>query len=195
MRVIASTERNLAHDVESGAFSRQLYDVLAVITIVVPPLRERREDIPLLVRYFVQRFNSQLNRTIRGVDEPVARMLHAHAWPGNVGELERVVKRACIVARSDVITAEEIGDSLATSRFSTRASTDPALERAVRAALQDRLVQASAPDASPFHDVVDAVESTLVREGLAITNGNQVKAADLLGVNRATLRKKMPPGT
>jgi DNA-binding protein Fis len=66
------------------------------------------------------------------------------------------------------------------------------LENAVRGALQDRLVQGSDRDGSPFHDIVDAVESTLVREALFITNGNQVKAADILGVNRATLRKKMP---
>ena len=74
----------------------------------LPPLRERRDDIPLLVRHFIQRFNAELNRAIRGVDEGRAE-LQEHAWPGNVGELERVIKRACIVARSDVITADDVG--------------------------------------------------------------------------------------
>lgn len=191
-RVIASTECDLADRIESGAFSRELYDALAVITLRIPPLREHRDDIPLLVRHFIQRFNTELNRAIKGVDDRVARMLQGHAWPGNVGELERVIKRACIVARSDVLTIDDIGESLADSRFSGTGDAESSLERSVRAVLYDRLVQTSGSASSPFHDIVESVESALVREALTITNGNQVKAADILGVNRATLRKKMP---
>ena len=142
----------------------------------------------------MQRFNAELNRTIKGVDDQVARMLQEHAWPGNVGELERVIKRACIVARSDVITTDEIGESLADSRFPARQDVESALVRAVRTALQERLVAGERPGSSAFHDIVDLVETTLVKEALAITNGNQLKAAEILGVNRATLRKKMPEG-
>jgi DNA-binding NtrC family response regulator len=191
-RVIATTERDLAEDVRAGSFSRELYDELAVITMTLPPLRARREDIPLLVRYFVQRFNAELSRAIRGVDDHVARQLQDHAWPGNVGELERVIKRACIVSRSDVIGIDDIGESLTDSRFPGRQDAESALSRAARTALHDRLVQPEA-SASAYHDIVDLVESQLVKEALIITNGNQVKAAEILGVNRATLRKKMPP--
>jgi DNA-binding NtrC family response regulator len=187
-RVLASTEHELADKVASGAFSRQLHDALSVITLRVPPLRERRDDIPLLVRHFIQRCNAQLSRTIRGVDEAAAKALYAHAWPGNVDELERAVKRACIVARGDILTNADIGDSM-TASFGARGDGDPALERSVKAALHDRLVQSK--ETTSYHDIVELVESTLVREALAITNGNQVKAAELLGVNRATLRKKM----
>jgi len=192
-RVIASTECDLGDRVESGAFSRDLYDALAVITLRITPLRERRDDIPLLVRHFVQRFNAELNRAIKGVDDQVSRMLQGHAWPGNVGELERAIKRACIVARSDVLTVDDIGQSLSESRFPGTGDAESALERSVRAVLHDRLVQNAASAASAFHHIVESVESALVREALTITNGNQVKAADILGVNRATLRKKMPP--
>lgn len=191
-RIIASTERDLADDVRAGKFNRALYDVLAVITLRMPPLRERRDDISLLVRYFVQRFNAELNRAIKGVDDQVARMLQAHAWPGNVGELERVIKRACIVTGSDAITVGDIGESLADSRFPERPNAESTLIGAARTALHDRLVQSSGAASSAFHDIVDVVETTLVREALTITNGNQVKAAEILGVNRATLRKKMP---
>jgi DNA-binding protein Fis len=97
------------------------------------------------------------------------------------------------VARGDVITVDEIGGSLAGNRFPAREDVESTLVRAVRAALQERLVDSSgAADASAFHDIVDLVETALVKEGLVITNGNQLKAAAILGVNRATLRKKMP---
>ena len=194
-RIVATSDRDLADETKAGRFAQQLYDELAVVTLRLPPLRDRRADIPLLVRQFIQRFNVELNREIRGVDDQVAKALQRHAWSGNVWELERVIKRVCIVARSNVITMDDVGDSLSDSRFPGRPDIDSALERSVRAALHERLVRGSdSASASAFHDVVDSVESTLVREALVITNGNQLKAAEILGVNRATLRKKMPAG-
>jgi DNA-binding NtrC family response regulator len=190
-RVLASNEKDLADDVRQGTFSRELYDAIAVITIRMPPLRDRREDIPALVAHFIQRFNAELNRTIRGADDRVARMLDEHAWPGNAGELESVIKRACILARGDVITAGDIGETLSDSRFPGRQEVESALRVATKTALHERLLETRSGGA-PFHDLVDLVERTLVREALTITRGNQVKAADLLGVNRATLRKKIP---
>jgi DNA-binding NtrC family response regulator len=190
-RIVATTERDLGDDARAGAFSRELCDELSVIILRMPPLRDRREDIPRLVQYFIQRFDQELDRSIRGVDDRVARMLQDHAWSGNVGELERVIKRACIVARSEVIGVDDIGESLGESRLQAGGDGDSTLDRAVRTALHDRLVQAGA-GASVYHDIVDLVESRLVSEALTITNGNQVKAAEILGVNRATLRKKMP---
>ena len=190
-RVFAASESDPADALRSGQLRRELYDVLSVITLRLPPLRERRGDIPLLVRHFIQRLNDELSRTIRGMDNQVLRRLQEHPWPGNVGELERVVKRACIVARGDVITADEVADTLTDSRFD-REDVETALSQAARTALHERLVDRSPLRSStPFHDIIDLVESTLVREALTITNGNQVKAADILGVNRATLRKKM----
>jgi DNA-binding NtrC family response regulator len=191
-RIIATSDRDLADETRAGRFAQALYDELAVVTLRLRPLRERRDDIPLLVRQFIQRFNVELNRDIRGVEDQVDRALEQHSWPGNVGELERVIKRACIVARSNVITMDDVRDSLADSRFPGRPDVESTLERSVRGALHERLVQSRGPESSPFHDVVDAVESVLVREALVITNGNQLKAAEILGVNRATLRKKMP---
>lgn len=190
-RVIASNEEDLDARVDSGAFSRSLYEALSIITLRLPRLSEHREDIPQLVRHFLQRLNEELGRTIRSVDEQVLARFHEHAWPGNVGELESVMRRACIIARGDVITLADVEDSLTNARFPGRQELESALSRAVRTALQERLVEAAGrPGASVYHDIVTLVESTLVREGLAITDGNQVKAADLLGVNRATLRKK-----
>jgi len=193
-RVFAASERDLSEPLRAGTLKRELYDVLSVISLRIPPLRERRGDIPLLARHFIQRLNDELSRTIRGMDEGVLRRFQEHSWPGNVGELERVVKRACIVARSDVITVDEIAESLANSRFERR-DVETALSHATRTALHERLVERSRSlPSTVFRDIIDLVESTLAQEALTITNGNQVKAADILGVNRATLRKKMPEG-
>jgi DNA-binding NtrC family response regulator len=190
-RIIASTDVDLADLVAAGSFSHELYEMLSVITLRLPPLRDRREDIPHLVRYFIDRFNDELNRSIKRVDEQVLQRFHEHAWPGNVGELESVIKRACIVTRGDVITMPDVGNSLSANRVPGRQDAESALCRAARVALQERVVDTSAdPQSSAFHEIVSLVEATLVKEALTITNGNQVKASELLGVNRATLRKK-----
>lgn len=191
-RVVASTAADLVAAVQAGTFSRDLYDVISLITIHLPPLRERRDDLPLLVRHFIQTINAKLNRAIRGVDDQAIRRLQEHAWPGNIGELERVLTRAAIVAGGDIITSNDIS-FLTDSVFVAGTDGLSGLQRSVRAALQERLVDSPAADAgSIFHHIVDAVETALVKEALVITNGNQVKASELLGLNRATLRKKAP---
>jgi DNA-binding NtrC family response regulator len=190
-RVIASTDVDLSELTAAGTFSRELYEMLSVISIRLPPLRDRKDDIPLLIRYFIQHYNDELNRTFKGVDEQVMRRLLEHSWPGNVGELASVLKRACIVARSDVITLDDIGSSLSNNHLPGRQDAESTLCRAVGVVLQERLVETTTGShSSAFHEIVNLVESTLVKEALAITNGNQVKASELLGVNRATLRKK-----
>jgi DNA-binding NtrC family response regulator len=190
-RVIASTEADLPALVGTGAFDRGLYETLALITLRMPPLRERRDDIPLLVRHFLQRLSEELGRMIKGVDDQVLARFQEHGWPGNVLELEMALRRSAIVMSGDVITAADIADSLSDERFPGRQEVESVLSRSVRTALQERLVEtAGKKRGSAYHDIVALVEATLVKEGLAITDGNQVKAADLLGVNRATLRKK-----
>ena len=164
---------------------------MSVITLRLKPLRERREDVPALVEHFVRRFNEQLGRSVRGVDDAVMRRLVEHAWPGNAAELESTLKRACIVTKGEVITNADLGESLSHGRSMGRQGAESALARASRSALQERIVE-GAPEstASVYHDIVGIVEAALVNEALTITNGNQVKASELLGVNRATLRKK-----
>jgi DNA-binding NtrC family response regulator len=192
-RVLASTTRDLTVDVRHGEFNRELFNTISVITIHLPPLRDRRGDIPRLVEHLIQRFNAELHRSIKGVDDGVRQLLNEHAWPGNVKELKTVMKRACILARGDVITADDIGHTLTEAPYAAPRSEDVDLRGAVTKALHDRLAtQPPSPTSSAFHDIVDAVEETLVHEALTMTNGNQVKASEMLGVNRATLRKKMP---
>ena len=189
-RVFAACERDPAEFLRSGALTRELYDVLSIITLRLPPLRERKDDIVALVRYFITRANNELNRTIRGVDDAVLRRMQEYAWPGNVAELERVIKRACIIAQADVLTLDEVAGSLTGAQVD-RGQVESALAQSTRTALHERLVEGATATSTPYHDIVELVETTLVKEALAITGGNQVKASELLGVNRATLRKKV----
>jgi DNA-binding NtrC family response regulator len=191
LRILASTDHDLAAAAQDGSFSLELRELLSVITVRLKPLRDRREDIPPLVRHFIQRFNDELSRNVSGVDDAAMRRLTEHGWPGNAAELESVLKRACIVARGDVITLNDLGDSLSGGRVLGRQAAESALARSARTALHERLVEASAGgERSLYHEIVEVVEGALVDEALTITNGNQVKASELLGVNRATLRKK-----
>ena len=191
-RILAATTEDLVEDTRQGRFSRELLEALSVIRLHLPPLRERRSDIPGLVSHFITRFNVELNRSIRGVDAEVAQQLEDYGWPGNVNELQTVVKRACILARGDVITRDDLGASLEAGT-QRNPEGDAALRSMVTKALHDRLQGSQPlPASSVFHDIVDLVEQTLVQEALAMTSGNQVKASEMLGVNRATLRKKMP---
>jgi DNA-binding NtrC family response regulator len=161
-RVLASTTADLVSAVGSGTFSRDLYDLISLITIHLPPLRDRRDDLPLLIRHFIRSINAKLNRSIRGVDDQAARKLQEHAWPGNIAELERVLTRAAILAGGDIITANDIA-FLTDSVFQAGTEGRSGLQRAVRAALHERLVDAPR-DASVFHHIVDAVETALVKE-------------------------------
>lgn len=188
-RVIASTAVDLSDAVRAGTFNAGLYEFLSVITLTLPPLRERRRDIAVLARVFVQRFGEALGRPMAGIEDEALDALADYTWPGNVAELEHAIKRACVVASGDVITRNDVADSLTGARAVAGGERGDALDQAVRRALQDRLAL-TRQSGSAFHDVVTRVEELLAAEALQITRGNQVKASELLGLNRATLRKK-----
>lgn len=190
MRLIGSSELDLSALAEQGEFNRELHDELAVITLRLPPLRERRDDIQPLVDVLLRRLSRETGRTIQGIDAKVAKMFREHSWPANISELASVIRRAGILSSSGVISADDLGDSLSARLQSVRRIGDSALAKATRDALRERLAAGGDPDGSPYHDVVAIVEETMVAEALDITGGNQVKAAEMLGVNRTTLRKR-----
>jgi DNA-binding NtrC family response regulator len=195
VRLMASTEMDLADLVERGEFNQELREAIAVVTLRLPPLRERRDDIPLLVEILLRRLSSELGRHVRGVNGQVQKLLREHPWPANIIELSNVLRRAAILSATDVITVDDLGDGLSVQRQPARRLTDTELGRAAREALTSRLAAGVAPNESPYHDVVTVVEEALVQEALDITKGNQLKAAELLGVNRTTLRKRASGST
>jgi len=193
-RVITATEFEvgLGDQVREGSFNPELYQRLRTLSIQLPPLRRRLDDLPDLVTHFIRRCNSELGKSLRGVDERVMKRLRSYSWPGNVGELDSVIRRAAVLARGNVITLAEIEEQLGESSFVQREDAEVALELAVRRCLRHSLSEQEEEGSnSHFHDIVRQVEIILVNEAIAEASGNQVRAAALLGLNRTTLRKKM----
>lgn len=170
VRVIASTNRDLKEKVKKGEFREDLYYRLMVVEVALPPLRERREDIPILVDHFLSVFNAQFKKDIEGISRDVLQRFMHYAWPGNIRELEHAIEHAFILCRGRVITMEHLpeairlGESREESGFSINA------------------------DKRPFRRDQQEILDALARAG-----GNKARAARLLGVNRRTIYRRISP--
>jgi two-component system response regulator AtoC len=172
VRVIAATARDLSREVAEGRFREDLFYRLDVVRVTVPPLRERREDIPLLVDHFLAQFRASLGKNVRGIANDAFAKLIAYAWPGNVRELENVIERAVILANDDRIGLRELPETVAGN-----ASPD-----------------APAPKTPGDYSLVPArrrFESDWIRDALAAANGNRTHAARLLGISHRALLYKL----
>lgn len=191
VRLIAATNQNLEAAVRSGKFREDLYFRLAVVPIVLPPLRQRRDDIPELVRYFLEKVNRELGTRIAGISQEAMATLVRHAWPGNVRELENALVRAAVLARGPMLMPEDL--HLGEVSPPSKDVETPTLAAAVRQALEEVLGQADATSApANLHAwLLEQVERPLLEFVLERTGGNQLRAASLLGINRNTLHKKL----
>jgi two-component system nitrogen regulation response regulator GlnG len=191
VRMIAATNKPLEQAVAARQFREDLYYRLNVVRIHLPPLRDRRDDIPLLVNYFLKKTAHDQQRKPKSIAAAAVRALEKYHWPGNVRELENVIRRAHVLAQSEAILTRDLpadlsgaGTVVAPGAAGTRES---AVSDAV--ALARQLFQIAKRD--PKLKVIPAVERELVIEALKETNNNQVQAAKLLGITRATLRKRI----
>ncbi len=173
LRVIAATNKNLREAVKEGAFRQDLYFRLNVIQILIPPLRDRVEDIIPLTRFFVDHYNRKFKRNIEGVTEAAAKMLAVHDWPGNVRELRNAIERAMILEESASITTASL--PIAISR------PDPFVVA----------IPAASSDLPADGLSLEDNERSLLARALDKTSGNQTQAARLLRITRDTLRYKM----
>lgn len=164
VRIIAATNRDLETDVASGRFRRDLFYRLNVVSIHLPPLRERREDIPLLVEHFVRKLNEKMGRKVKGVSSEAMRLLMDYDWPGNVRELENAIESAFVIGRRDVIRPEDLPEVVRRKRVPAVPEGRGLLEEGERQALLAALERAG---------------------------WNRGEAARLLGISRATLWRKM----
>ncbi len=195
VRVIAATNKPLEQAVARREFREDLFYRLNVVRIEMPPLRERRDDIRLLVNYFLKKFAQQEKQPPKSIAIEAIAALELHVWPGNVRELENVIQRALVVAKGRAILvsdlpAEVLANRSATEAASGAAAVAPATEAGGDvASLARALFRWARADGKL--KLIPAVERELIIQALVETNGNQVQAAKLLGVTRATLRKRV----
>jgi len=185
VRVIAATNKQLEQAVSDGEFREDLFYRLNVVRIQLPSLRERPGDIPALVNYFLAK-NSPNPAKPRTIQPEALTCLQAHPWPGNVRELENAVQRALVLAKGDAILPEDLPPEV--SQSPTEAVTG-SVEGEDLGGLSARLFRWAR--AHPDLKIIPAVERELVINALKETDGNQVQAAKLLGITRATLRKRI----
>ena len=192
-RIIAATNRDLRGLIQQGLFREDLFFRLNVAPVRLPPLRERTEDIPELARAFLLRAHRE-GLPAKTVDQGALDRLKAHPWPGNVRELENLIRRMCALYAEDVISARIVERELREETSRTTQGEGPIslstlIERHLAADF------ASQPDGVPpkglYDRVLQEVEAPLIRLTLSATRGNQIRAAEILGLNRNTLRKKI----
>ncbi|MFP4446088.1 MAG: sigma-54-dependent transcriptional regulator [Desulfosudaceae bacterium] len=192
IRILAATNRDIEKEVEAGRFRQDLYWRLQVIAIHMPPLRERIEDIPLLVQYFLERFCAEYNMARCYIKDSALQKLAAYSWPGNVRELENCIRRAVLLSAGNVIAEKDlmIPETDAEKRLMEGTRTD-LLER-----LRDKLAEIipdllRLSDQDIHADIIGLVEETLISEALRQCGDNQVQAAKMLGISRNTLRHRL----
>jgi DNA-binding NtrC family response regulator len=191
-RVIAASNRDLLEEADAGRFREDLYYRLNVVTIYLPPLRERREDIPQLVGHFLRIYNEQNLRHVPHVQPKAMEMLCAYEWPGNVRELQNYVERAVVLAPGDELTCELLPEAVMGQKPRRIGRPRPANLDALVAELVEQGIAAAGPQADNLSaSIVNRVEKELILHVLADCDNVQTKAADRLGINRNTLRKKL----
>jgi len=167
VRVLCATNRDLKDDIKRGRFREDLYFRLHVFTIDLPPLKERREDVPLLVHHFIEKFNAETGKRVQGVNAAAMAVLQGYAWPGNIRELRNTVERAMILVDGDVIGEEQLPPDM----------------------------QASRPEAAtlrvPLGIPIDDVEKEYILASLQRNGGNKARTAEILGISEKTLYNKL----
>jgi DNA-binding NtrC family response regulator len=166
VRIVAATNKDLKEEIEKGNFREDLYYRLNVVNIVVPPLRERKDDIPLLISSFLKEFTRENGKTIEGIDEKARSSLYAYDWPGNVRELRNCVESAVVMAKGSVITEGDLPPTL-------------------RQGIDEGWIRI------PLGTSLDESERVIIRDTLSFFKGNKSKAAEILGIGRKTLHRKL----
>ena len=175
VRIVAATNKDPMKAVKDGIFREDLFYRLNVFAIAMPPLRQRKDDIPLIVEAFIEEFNAKYDKRVKGVDEATLKTLMQWSWPGNVRELRNVIERATVASPGDFIGREQLPVA---SPAAASAAAAPAAER------DDVIV-------IPVGTTLDDAERDVLLRTLARHNGNKTRAADVLGITPKTLRSKL----
>ena len=168
VRVLSATNKNLIEEVREKRFREDLYYRINVIYLNVPPLRERKEDIPLLVDYFIKQYSNLNSRKIKGIDEKTLEAFTKYSWPGNIRELKNIIERMVVLSVNDILQSEQVPEDI-------RKHTMPG---------------SVTPTLNGINKITDA-EKELIRRNLNETKGNKSLAAEKLGISRRTLYRKL----
>jgi nitrogen regulation protein NR(I) len=189
VRLIAATNRDLKALIAEGRFREDLFYRLAVVPMELPPLRERREDIPVLVAHFIDKFNRRLGKRVEGVDRDAMQLLQAYGWPGNIRELENLMERSVLFADGPIVEASQLPEALR-----EKAPGAPIAVASV-GPLAAASASASVPPGASMKEIVRQAQAELEREliarALEETGGNVTRAAKRLQISRKSLQVKM----
>ncbi len=174
VRVIAATNVNFVEKVKNGSFREDLYYRLKVVEIKLPPLRDHKGGIPILVHHFLSLFRDKLKRNIHGISDQAMEALSHYSWPGNVRELRHVIERACVLCEGSIISLEHFPDEI----------TEPAF--IISGTVSGEIEQPATANLPPYISEEDEILDVLKR-----TRGNKTKAARILNINRSTLYRRM----
>jgi two-component system response regulator PilR (NtrC family)/two-component system response regulator AtoC len=177
VRVVGATNEPLLPKLKDGTFREDLYYRLAVIPIEIPPLRERLEDVPLLVNHFLQKQASAATGESKRIDPKAVDILCHYDYPGNVRELENAIERACALCENDMILPADLPPNIVASALGEKAEQ----------------VRASMPVGEPLDDFIQQQERGYIEATLAHCGGSREKAATMLGISMATLYRKVEP--
>ncbi len=174
IRVITATNKNLKEEMMSGRFREDLFYRLNVVHLVIPPLRERREDIRLLVNHFIEKYSAERKSAvpIRGVAQDVDRLFYDYSWPGNVRELENVIERVMILSPQEVITSSD-------------------LPKGFKSNLDNALHLDGIPAGAKLYDTLEMVEKVMIQRALKMADNVQAHAAEILGIGKSGLNQKI----
>jgi DNA-binding NtrC family response regulator len=192
VRMIAATNKHLEGEVEAGRFRQDLFWRLKVISIDMPALRQRAEDIPALVSYFLRRFSAEYGRPVCRMSDAALTRLASYVWPGNVRELENCVRRAVLLCSGEVISEDQLMiPEQEASREPQTISREQLMLR-LREKLDDILPEILRLSRQDIHaNIIEMVEESLVQKALDLSGNNQVQAARILGISRNTLRHRL----
>lgn len=190
-RVIAAANCDLMEEVANGDFREDLYWRLNVIPIYIPPLRDRREDVPELVTHFLQIYNEDNDRYVVHIEHAAMERLQKYDWPGNVRELQNYIERAVVMAEGDELTMELLPDEIVSDRPRRTGRRQADLETLTFEVVQQGLGELGERAEDLHTKIVDRVERELIAQVMVVCNNVQTKAATKLGINRNTLHKKL----
>jgi DNA-binding NtrC family response regulator len=170
VRIVAATNADLEGAIESGRFRPDLYYRLSTVTLAVPPLRERPDDIPLLIRHFLSRASAESGRAVPEIDPQAMVRLLRYRWPGNARELQNAIQRGVILARNNILTINELPPKIGGFDFSPAKMLGEAVDKRVS---------------------LDQFEHDYIRAVVDAVNGNKTEAANILRIDRKTLYRKL----